>query len=186
VKLPGFLKKKLLFKNGYMKSLFILTCIIVYLVSFWVDVRVLGFTAEAPSYTRLTYMFTHIGLLHLVLNMVSFHFLYTSVNMVIKSGVLFPVMILGAFLATYGAEMDLPTIGASGVVLFLFGGYAALYPSRNLLIYLSVFAVVNLVTYYFKNTNIFVHLHAFIFGLLFTLIYASWQNRKKKNRLSKI
>jgi len=88
-------------------------------------------------------------------------------------------MILGAYLATFGAEMPQPTIGASGVVLFLFGCYVVLYPSRNLLIYLAVFVAVNLLTYYFAHTNIFIHAFSMLYGILFMLIYRFYEKDKR-------
>ena len=162
-----------------MKNLFILLCFLVYLLSFIVDTRHLGFQAGSPLvHTRFTYMFAHVAFLHLFMNMLSFHFLFRLLQTKMNKYVLFAAMILGAFLATFGAEMPQPTIGASGVVMFLFGCYVVLFPSKNLAIYLVILVGVNLLTYFYAHTNVFIHAFAMLYGILFTLIYLFYERNK--------
>jgi len=167
-----------------MKNLFILINVIVFLFAYAADLRCLGFTASSPLYTRYTYMFAHIAFFHLFMNMLSFHFMFKSVARTINQYLLFTAMLVGAFLATFGAEMPYPTIGASGAVMFLFGCFIVLNPSKSLFIYLVVLAVVNILTYYFAHTNGYIHAFATIYGMVFTSIIKLSRYEKDKRAKS--
>jgi membrane associated rhomboid family serine protease len=150
-----------------MKTTFILICTVLYIISIFTDLRPLGFTEGSALYTRLTYIFVHGGFLHYFMNMLSFHFLFTLVKLRIPAKIVFPAMLVGAFLATFGAEMALPTIGASGAVMFLFGAYLVLYPSMNAVLYLLVFIAANALSYIYAHTNPFIHMNGALFGAMF-------------------
>lgn len=157
-----------------MKKLFIILCVGVYLAAAITgyNLRLLGFTAEGALFHRVTYLFAHATVLHLFLNMLSFHFLFFAVNREIRnSHLLLSAAIVGAILATFGAEMQYPTVGASGVVVFLYGCFVVQHPTRNVLINLGVFVAINVVTYIFANTNIWIHLFAFVYGACFALLH---------------
>lgn len=165
-----------------MRKLFIVTCLCVYLSSVFMDTSFLGYTLDSPIWTRLSYMFTHQGIFHLLMSLLSFYLLFGSLTRMnfIHSKLLFTATIAGSFLATYGSEMPLPTIGASGVVYFLVGAFIIKDVKdwlNNLdrfisnLLLLLIFVALNIVAAVYTNTNAIVHGIAFIYGAAFMGIY---------------
>lgn len=152
-------------------SCFIL-CILVFLQGIGFDLSRFGFTADRGWPFRVSYLFAHATMLHLSLNMLSFYLLFKMVKRSIpNTHLLLSGAIVVAILATFGSEMQYPTIGASGVVMFLYGCFVVFYPSRTVFINLAVLAAVNILTYFVGHTNGLLHLFAFIYGLLFAAAF---------------
>lgn len=157
-----------------MKQIFIIACTAVYLRAKWIDFDLsrFGFTADREWPFRISYIFAHATALHLFLNMISFYLLFRMVNRSIQNThLLLSGAIVGAILATFGSETQYPTIGASGVVMFLYGCFVVFYPSRQVFINLAVLAAVNVLTYFIGHTNSILHLLAFIYGTLFAATF---------------
>jgi len=161
-----------------MKNLFILVCILAYITSYSIDLRPLGFSSTTGfCFERITYMFVHIKLAHLLINLFSFNALFRILSKTIRANVLFTAMILAAVAATFGSEGVLPTVGASGVVFFLFGVYSVLYFSKPLLLFILADAVLNVVSFYFANTNIYVHAFSYAYGIAFILLFKAYYRK---------
>lgn len=152
-----------------MKFIFYIIALIIWATSFIFDVLPLGYSETSPLWTRLTYMFTHIGFLHLFFNLLSVDLLLYSLRRFILPDILLPIAIIGAFVATFGTEKALPTIGASGIVYFLFGVLGVMKISIRVIVAISLLVVINVVLS-FHNVNTGVHMMALFLGLVFGFI----------------
>lgn len=85
-----------------------------------------GYTAASGILPRVASLFSHAGWLHWALNAWGFCSLFASVARVVAPLRLLALACLAAFAATYVAEYDLPTVGASGILFFLVGCDAVL------------------------------------------------------------
>lgn len=163
-----------------------LVLICVYIVSLFTNLRIAGFTAHSPLYTRLTYMFVHIGFLHLVINIMSFYQLFRTLTVRINQYILSVAMIVGAMLATIGSEQALPTVGASGMVAFMLGCLAVSVSSKKIWISVAIIAAVCVLQSFFFPVNNAVHLLAFIYGAVFGIARRIWIYTSKKKSAEKI
>jgi len=169
-------------------------------------------TAEASTYlTVLTSMFMHGGLLHLGGNML---FLWIFGNNVEDSmgPVKFILFYLLGGLAAIGAQTAIdpsstvPTIGASGAVAAVLGGYILLFPRARVVTVIFIvffFTIVQLpallilgfwfiqqVAFGYFGLNAgggeeggvayFAHIGGFVFGLLLIKAFASEQRRQRQ------
>jgi membrane associated rhomboid family serine protease len=148
------------------KVLFYAACITVWCFSWFVDVKELGFTADSHLLTRFTYMFTHVRFMHLFLNLLTIDLLLSTAFTQGYSKLL-PAAIIGAVLATFGSEMSMPTIGASGVLYFLIGEVSARKWSLNVLFLIAVLITVNVMYYLKTNTNTIIHALCFVYGFVY-------------------
>ncbi|MDR2917853.1 MAG: rhomboid family intramembrane serine protease [Tannerella sp.] len=87
------------------------------------DNKELGYSNTSPIYTHITYIFAHAGLMHLLLNSLSFIYVYQGLkhyNLTRQSLIIsFVIGIAASFLSAY----DTPTVGASGMIFAMLGCY---------------------------------------------------------------
>jgi membrane associated rhomboid family serine protease len=104
-----------------MKYLFILIFILAYIFS---GVEI-GYTASSPLYTHITYMFAHAGLAHLLVNSLAFMGMFHALETLrlCKGWVLALSMMTCAFMASFPAQYDMPTVGSSSMVYAMIGAY---------------------------------------------------------------
>lgn len=81
----------------------------------------LGFAIDSPIYTHLTYMFQHASVIHLVMNSISFFFLWDLCERRIGRLHTIGITITSALLASFVSAEELPTVGASGMIYALIG-----------------------------------------------------------------
>ena len=168
-----------------MKFLFYLAALIVWALSFIWDILPLGYSETSPLWTRVTYMFAHVGFLHMLLNLLSIDLMVYNLRRFILPDLLLPVAILGAALATVGTEKVLPTIGASGIGYFLFGVFGVMRVSTKTIIVLALIVLVNvLVSHYNVNTG--VHIVSLVYGVVFGLVLRIKTGERIRNRKTHI
>lgn len=161
-----------------------LLCIIVYLASLFCDTHMLGFSSSSGIWTRFTYIFAHTGLLHLLLNLISYR---TFLTVMRKLGIsrLLPVAFASAVIATFGSAQPLPTVGLSGVVYGMLGLTVSRVHGRRMIAALAVTALMNVVVLLFGHSNVLLHLLSFIWSFIITSIYGKIRNtafRKGQHR----
>lgn len=167
-----------------MRTFFILTCLIIYGASFFVDVRPLGFTDSSPLFTHYSYMFTHLGFGHLLINLIGIFGFSTAVRRYDVSSTAFLAAMLCAVAASMGTGMDLPTVGASGVSYALMGIYTAYNFKYTWLASVIVIISIMLFAGQYNHANTSLHLLAFIYGFIIYAIKNLWTKRHANKRLS--
>lgn len=87
---------------------------------------------------------------------------------------IFFIVYIGAVIASLFTAKEIPTVGASGIVFFLLGMLLILNPTQRQLISFIPVAIAMLMQFFFSNSNIFLHILSFIFGVLFIIIKSIW------------
>ena len=85
---------------------------------------------------------------------------------------------LGSVLAALFCAQAIPTIGASGIVFFLLGILLMLNPTRRQLSSYMLVLLAIAVQFLKGNSNIALHIIAFVLGCLFVIIRLLWQYKK--------
>lgn len=153
-----------------MKTGFYIWCLMVYILSFFIDIKQAGYSLTSEFWTRFTYMFAHAGIFHLAINLLTIDILLHNLKRITNINILLCIAMIGAFLATFGSEMPLPTIGASGILYFLLGYYFARKWSSRLIIAALVIFTGNILSFHLYNANLFVHLLSIMYGFLYGAI----------------
>ncbi|MFC4676169.1 rhomboid family intramembrane serine protease [Dysgonomonas termitidis] len=146
-----------------MKYIFIIICIIVYFLP--VDILLAGYSDNSPVYTFFIYMVFHKSFIHLSLNMMSFYFIYGSIN--IKDR-LFLLLYPGSVLIAFLSSMPEPTIGASGLIYILCGirsGAIITIPYKFIPFFTLVISSIT-IGFLLPGINGLIHLLGFSLGFL--------------------
>jgi len=155
-------------------------CIAGWVLSFFTDVSVYGYTTETVVANRVTYMFFHRSVLHFLGNMIALWFCHRSAKRFgakYAEWLILPV----CFLVTFGSEFPQPTIGISGAVYMYLGIVLTYCKNKDYIISLLIVALTNIVLFYFQSSNMFVHALSFIYGFIFSNIII-WTQKKVTRR----
>lgn len=170
-----------------MMYLFLFICFIIYLVVPNESLSLLGTTYDSLWHC-FSYPFAHASFIHWLVNAIAlgtmwepicniyirkFYATSQSSPALIKVKLFFEVY-MGAVIASLFTVKDIPTIGASGMVFFLLGMLIILNPTKRQLISFIPVAIAIVMQIFFSNSNIFLHILAFIFGVLFIIIKSIW------------
>lgn len=137
-----------------------------------------------------TYQFLHGNWLHLAVNVLSLVLLYKPFKIIYgnifnsdNNIVLLLIIYAGSVLAALITPLDIPTVGASGMVFFILGAILALRPTKQQFInYIWVFLGI-IVSAIMGHANTPLHVAAFFIGVLFGIIRIAYDNiRTKYNR----
>lgn len=173
-----------------MKYLFVLIFIIIYIIN--PPLEVWGFSSTSHLILRgvpagggvtegfciwglshITYMFLHAGIIHLLINSLSFISAWIIMKRFYKKGYFYLVPFVLAFLTSFIplCIFDKPTVGVSGVVYAMVGMILPYFNFKKAyLFYLSI-AVSLIVSFFIHSSNFYLHLFCFIVGVLFTVFY---------------
>lgn len=153
--------------------LFLIACVCVY--AFVPDCTTLGVTCDSLGYA-FSYQFAHANWLHLSLNALSLVLMYKPIFNIYElrfgessSFLFFLSMYLGSVIAALPTAMEVPTVGASGMVFFLLGALLALRPTKQQLKSYIFVAIAVLIQVIRGSSNVPLHLFAFAIGGLFII-----------------
>lgn len=155
--------------------------IIIYIILFAITVanmatngqmaELLGFSSSSPVYTRISYLICHTNILHLIINLFAIYkmreYAEAKIETMINGKVtryIMPAMIMCAVLATFGSEMNLPTVGLSGVLFAFIGFVTVIIHNKFSIYYIAITIIFNAIGYFIGNVNIFIHIIAFAYG----------------------
>lgn len=129
-----------------------------------------GYYEGCRNIFRATYMISHSNILHLGMNIYAFEMLVRQMRKYnLADMTLWLSLPVAGILMTYGTEMELPTIGISGVVFFMFGVFSA-YRYRTMWVGVLITAAFNLLCYLLGlRINVMIHLAGFCYGVVFYL-----------------
>jgi membrane associated rhomboid family serine protease len=144
--------------------------IIVFVASLFLDTNILGYHESSSWYTRFTYIFASTNILHLAINL----YAYSVFNKVFQK-LFIPnhkyIAFIVAILATFGTEQSLPTVGLSGVVYAMLGITCAKVHTRQMILSMLVVLAINVISFFFGQSNVFLHCLCFTYSLIISLIY---------------
>lgn len=135
-----------------------------------------------------TYPITHASFLHWLVNAIALVTMWNPIcNIYIKKFYassqtspawirckIFFIVYIGAVIASLFTAKGIPTVGASGMVFFLLGMLLILNPTKRQLISFIPVAIAMLIQFFFSNSNIFLHILSFIYGVIFIIIRLIW------------
>lgn len=136
-----------------------------------------GYDLNSPWWTHITYIFSHINLLHLFLNSFVIFGLFKTLQRIYNKWHLSLWVFFIAILMSFLSEYELPTVGASGMAYALVGIMIGLVVKKQLIfakrINLYIFSIgitIGVIVSYFKGTsNIALHLLCLVSGFLVSL-----------------
>ena len=150
----------------------------------WFD-KSIGYTNSSPLYTHFTYMFQHAGIIHLVINSLSFLGMFRTMEKYINKWLLSGVCILFAFLTSFFSSYNIPTVGASAMIYIMIGMFLSitlLYKDVKIndkrKYFLFVFSVfISLIVSAFRhNSNFSLHILSLLSGVLIGTIFSIKHN----------
>ena len=155
-----------------MKYIICSICIALFVLHFFTDLTFLGYTQTSSIFTHFTYMFVHFGILHILFNLVTFFLLFKNLQIAVNQYILTAAMLVGGFLASFGSQTTMSTIGISGVVYFLLGAVAFYNINWKslLIVALCLFSVFNPLSFGI-DINRYNHLFGLIYGSVFIILY---------------
>lgn len=154
-----------------MKYLFVLIFIFVFIV-FGLN---LGYTNTSPLHTHITYMFQHAGIMHLIINSLAFISMFRQVEKHLNKYLLSTLIIFCAFISSFLAMYQIPTVGSSSMVYAMVGIYLGLITfsdkikiadTRKFLLFIFSIIVVLSVSYFKHNSNFLVHIYSLLIGFI--------------------
>lgn len=168
-----------------MKYLIILILIFVYILFG----NELGYTKVSPIYTHITYIFQHASILHLIFNSLAFIGIYTSLERLVNRWIFLSISFFVAVITSFGAMYDKPTVGLSSVVYSMIGLYigitliskkAKIADTQKYLLFIVCIIISLTISYFKDNSNFILHLYCLFCGLIISVQYTIWRNRKLK------
>lgn len=164
--------------------LFIIVCFIAFLIA---PCQLGWGVSSANLWGAFSYPFMHANWLHLGINIFSLLIMYNPIRKIYSerfnsasSPLFFIPIYLGAVLAGAMTAGDVTTVGASGMVFFLLGELLILRPTLKQLrnyIYVALSVVISM---FYGNSNIKLHIVAFILGCLYIIIRIAYDDRRIK------
>lgn len=127
-----------------------------------------GYSASQVDEYRICYMFAHVNILHLGVNLFS----YFILSRLLRGTVFSPICLAIGYLATFGTEMDTPTIGISAVCFAQMGIVSAYdYQFKWCQLMWVSCIILNSVGYAMGTMNCYLHGVAFLYGLTIALTF---------------
>lgn len=164
--------------------IFIIVCICIY--AFMPDCTCMGVSIDAMRNAYI-YQIAHASWLHLGINMLSLVLMFNPIMKVyeerfgyISQFRFLLISYLGSVLAALLTAIDIPTVGASGIVFFLLGELLMLRPTLQQLqgyIYVALAIIIQLIR---GKSNVALHIVAFILGALFIITRTLCRNYKER------
>jgi len=152
-----------------LRVLFIIFCTIISLINFYYPLH-FGYSETSNFYTHFTFMFVHIGLYHLIINLYVFYTLYEVLEKKLGSYALW-LPLLVSFLASFICEYKIPTIGLSGVVFSMLALFFVFYRLKKSNYILNTLILsIGLIVGYFYNVNIKLHIVCFLSSLVIGIV----------------
>lgn len=158
-----------------MKYLFILSFILTYL---FLGLE-LGYTATSSWSTHITYSFQHAGLMHLLLNCISFFFLFRVLEKYIASWHIAVIALSIAFAVSFLCIYSRVVVGASAMIYAMIGIYFFLVfigkidIKNKIQLFTGIaFIILSIIISFFKpNSAGLLHLLCLISGCIISSIY---------------
>jgi membrane associated rhomboid family serine protease len=138
------------------------------------DVNI-GYTNTSPLWTHLTYQFQHAGIVHLVINSLSFIGMFRLLEKFINRWVLSVSIVIVGFIASFLSMYNAPTVGASAMVYAMSGMFFAminLCPDIRILdkkkfaVFIVGIAACLFISASKGNSNFFLHVFSLLLGLI--------------------
>lgn len=148
-----------------MQYLIVAIFIATYLLS---DLSI-GFYYLSPFYTHFTYMFQHVGWMHLILNSLAFIGLYRALSKQLKF--VLPRIIWIAFICSFMSVYLVPTVGASGMIYAMLGmclglQFTGQWKLQNLKLVLFSIVAMLMISFFKHTSNFGLHVWCLVFGIL--------------------
>jgi membrane associated rhomboid family serine protease len=134
-----------------------------------------GYTGTSPWWSHLTYNFQHAGIIHLLVNSLSFIGLFRLMERFLNRYRLAALIIATGFVASFLSMHETPTVGASAMVYAMTGAFFALInlcrdikilDKRKFALFVTSIAACLLVSALKGNSNFFLHVFALIIGMI--------------------
>lgn len=151
----------------------------------------MGYYEGSDMITRVLYMFCHANIFHLIVNLYAIYKVRELSEVLIEkrigikhmSNIVLVIAFAIGFLATFGSEGVLPTVGISGVISAYLGIVTVSLWNKYSWTFLITTLIFNLIAYFIGNSNVMVHSLSFIYGCVLgflILIYGLERDKRYK------
>lgn len=151
----------------------------------------MGYYEGSDMITRVLYMFCHANIFHLIVNLYAMYKVRELSEVLIEkrigikhmSNIVLVIAFAIGFLATFGSEGVLPTVGISGVISAYLGIITVSLWNKYSWTFLITTLIFNLIAYFIGNSNVMVHSLSFIYGCVLgflILIYGLERDKRYK------
>lgn len=134
------------------------------------------------------YQFGHASMLHLVMNSIVILLTFKYVRKVyelefgeISQSLFIFIAYIGSVISAFISAVDIPTVGASGMIYFMLGEMIALKPNISSVQTIIMIVIAIIVQIVRGSSNVVLHISALILGILFILIHR-YCKKQKENR----
>lgn len=149
-------------------SVIIIWAVVSILVCVNVDYYDIGIYSEGPLTGRFLYPFFHANFFHSTLNMWCMTSLVFTYEITMRRILLAYIVAVSVPLSWFPCSNNIPTIGMSGVIYFLFSSIS--FEVKRKLYYQSWMAFYLIIGFFFPNTNAWIHLYCYLLGLIWALL----------------
>jgi membrane associated rhomboid family serine protease len=140
----------------------------------------MGYTADSPLWTHITYQFQHAGVLHLIINTLAFIGMFRLLEKFVNKWILSASVILVGFIASFLSMYHTPTVGASAMIYAMIGmflslnscGHIKILDKKKFILFIVTLLACLVISALKANSNFFLHLFALMLGLLTGTIIA--------------
>lgn len=106
--------------------------LIVFLIVFLTAGNNIGYMNVFPVWKHFTYVFQHASMIHLLLNALSFYFLFGALQQFIKTARIITISYGSAVAMSFFTAYTAPVVGASGMIYAMIGIYIHLITQNRI------------------------------------------------------
>lgn len=150
----------------------------------------LGYSSSSPIWTHATYQFQHLNWTHLLLNSFAFLSLCKVLRKALPLSLILTYAYFASVIISFFSELDLPTVGASGMIYTMSGMFIAIsligeklriVDGKKFSLFLLGITIALILSAIKPHINFFCHLLGLISGIIIG-IADNWLNHEKHSR----
>lgn len=150
----------------------------------------LGYSSSSPIWTHITYQFQHLNWIHLSLNSFAFLSLCKVLQKALPLSLILAYAYFASIIISFLSVMDLPTVGASGMIytmsgmfisISLIGAKLRIIDNKKFSLFLFGITIALVLSAIKPHINFSCHLLGLISGIIIGIV-DNWLNHEKHSR----
>lgn len=146
---------------------------------FLTDVKYMGFSKHTPVYTHITCIFSHVNILHLLMNIIAYLSIHNLCRQTQITKAALPYSFAAAIAASFLFQSELITVGASGMIYAMIGfltgaalaGRLTVANRKTATLFLAFITINIIAGFFIPGVNATIHLTSFLTALVLSFIH---------------